>query len=93
MPGCQSPVGLLETIFLGQASFLKIGYFFIFKPPFFTYSKLAAAQVRSEIAVREAEIEFPEVPPPDEEEEKEEILKKEKIKKEDEKPVKKGTPA
>jgi hypothetical protein len=31
------------------------------------------------------------VPPPDEEEEKEEILKKEKIKKEDEKPVKKGT--
>ncbi len=47
--------------------------------------------MRSEIAVREAEIEFPEVPPPDEEEEKEEILKKEKIKKEDEKPVKKGT--
>ncbi len=41
--------------------------------------------------MREAEIEFPEVPPPDEEEEKEEILKKEKIKKEDEKPVKKGT--
>ena len=42
--------------------------------------------MRSEIAVREAEIEFPEVPGDDEEEEKE----KEKIKKEDEKPVKKG---
>ena len=36
--------------------------------------------------MREAEIEFPEVPGDDEEEEKE----KEKIKKEDEKPVKKG---
>ena len=43
--------------------------------------------MRSEIAVREAEIEFPEVPPEDDDEDK-----AEKIKKEDEKPViKKGS--
>ncbi len=76
-------MSLLETVF---KIFMSSFFFYL------RYSKLAAVQVRSEIAVREAEIEFPEVPPPDEEEEKEEILKKEKIKKEDEKPVKKGTP-
>jgi hypothetical protein len=83
MPDCQLPMSLLETVF---KIFMSSFFFYL------RYSKLAAVQVRSEIAVREAEIEFPEVPPPDEEEEKEEILKKEKIKKEDEKPVKKGTP-
>lgn len=48
-------------------------------------------KVRSEIAVREAEIEFPQADtgPEEEEEEKEKEREKEKIKKEDEKPIKK----
>jgi len=59
--------------------------------PLFPFPHVFLVQVRSEIAVREAEIEFPEAQLPEEEEEKEELLKKEKIKKEEqEKPIKKG---
>jgi hypothetical protein len=51
---------------------------------------LSLFQVRSEIAVREAEIEFPEVGGEDEEDKEDKLEKVDKIKKEEEKPVKKG---